>query len=606
MNFRRIIQSLWRDDAADRDGITEEPSEIRFRTWVLAIAMLAGPPLLFIMYSKGMFPGLTNRDALDFAQLGHNISQGRGFSTYILRPLALTHGDNPMMQPDVVHSPLYPFLLALAFAIAGAKDTVVAAVSGIFYLLTIPVLYILGVRLFNRAVALLTVLTFSVNALMLEYAASGTHLTLFIFLMTWLLLAVHNIAVYARNENRVKDATDRDVPQAKFPTGQFVLAGVLTSLLYLTDSLFFWIIPILVVTVFTLSGKNKIGALVAFGVPLLCLMGPWMYRNMMLTGNPIFGLRGLEVWMYTKGHYPSDSAYRHFSNELLPSVGLFQAVVQKIMLGAGEVIQLFPQITASWVLAFFLPCLLFRYNDSAIDVLRRVMMFCFLGLLVGSLAFQIQMWMFVAIIPVMLLYSVAYLLDLIRQAQLRPGAVAVVVSLLSIAVLYPLLWYTTLTDKVVGLKEVGAARALAKNTQKTDVILSDQPWIVAWYADRPSIWIPATDDRITDVRNRFNGARWLFVTDQVRGFSEEWAGVYQVLASRNTAYDRLGTEKKTWQAVRISSNGAPIPVPLLTALEGFTTVAPAADTTPSVVIASSADTNQNLGMLPTSDGSTNP
>ena len=34
-----------------------------------------------------MFPGLINGDALDFAQLGRNMSAGRGFVTFILRPL---------------------------------------------------------------------------------------------------------------------------------------------------------------------------------------------------------------------------------------------------------------------------------------------------------------------------------------------------------------------------------------------------------------------------------------------------------------------------------------------------------------------------------------
>src|SRR5690242_19980825 len=116
--FFKRIQSLWKDSPESRDGITEEPSEIRFRTWVMAIAMLAGPPLLFLFYAKVMFPGLTVPEALDFAQLGRNLSEGRGFVTFFVRPLAL-HGTNPMLQQDTIHGPLYPFLLALAFAIGG-------------------------------------------------------------------------------------------------------------------------------------------------------------------------------------------------------------------------------------------------------------------------------------------------------------------------------------------------------------------------------------------------------------------------------------------------------------------------------------------------------
>ena len=184
--FKRI-QLLWKETGTTRDG-APEPSEAKFRTLVLTVLMLVGPPLLLFVYFKTMFPGLTNPDALDYAQLGRNLSAGRGFVTSILRPLALTHGSNPLAQPDVTHGPLYPFLLALAFGMLGAKDTTVAIVSGVFYLLTIPVLYRLGVRVFSRAVGLLAALIFTFNALMLEYAASGLPITLYVFLMTCLLL----------------------------------------------------------------------------------------------------------------------------------------------------------------------------------------------------------------------------------------------------------------------------------------------------------------------------------------------------------------------------------------------------------------------------------
>src|SRR5262245_11166229 len=112
----------------------------------LALTLLAGALLLFLYY-HAQFPGLKNPDALDFAQLGRNLSAGRGFVTSILRPLALTHGGNALAQPDVTHGPLYPFLLALAFGAFGARDGVVAFISGLFYLLTIPVIYRLGARL---------------------------------------------------------------------------------------------------------------------------------------------------------------------------------------------------------------------------------------------------------------------------------------------------------------------------------------------------------------------------------------------------------------------------------------------------------------------------
>ena len=112
-------------------------------------------------------------------------------------------------------------------------------------------------------------------------------------------------------------------------------------------------------------------------------------------------------------------------------------MVQKILLGGEQIIQAFPQVTASWVLAFFLPCLLFRFTDMATNALRRVMMLCLLGLFVGSLLFRVQMPLFVAIIPTMLVFSVAYLLHLTQQAKLPRSSLVLVTTLMAVAIWVP-------------------------------------------------------------------------------------------------------------------------------------------------------------------------
>jgi hypothetical protein len=56
---------------------------------------------LLFAYLQFRFAGLLNPDALDYAQLGSDLASGRGFSTFILCPLALTHGGDPLHQPAV-------------------------------------------------------------------------------------------------------------------------------------------------------------------------------------------------------------------------------------------------------------------------------------------------------------------------------------------------------------------------------------------------------------------------------------------------------------------------------------------------------------------------
>lgn len=524
---------------------------------------MLGPIALFVLYYKIMFPGLVNPDAMDFAQLARNLSSGHGFSTFVLRPLALTHGSNPLNQPDLVHGPLYPFILAMAFGVLGAKDSVAAYVSGLFYLLTIPVVYLMGRRVFSHKVGLYTALIFTFNALLLEYAASGLHITLYVFLATCLMLTTYNLV---RKINEMDDAV-----KPRFPRGLTALAGILTALLYLTDPIFFWFMPAMAVAVIWFCPRNRGAAAIWFLIPMFTLAAPWMIRNASLTGNPLFGLSGMQLWMNTKNTYPGDIAWRMFSADLTPGKGLLNDVFRKFLLGAGQVIQAFPQVTASWVLAFFLPSLLFRFTDRAVNSLRITMMSCFCSIFFGMLLFNLQMPLFVSLIPTMLVFSVAYLLYLAQQAKLTGPGAAFLSILVTVAVVFPLVSDLTLSDHTPRLKEAETVMALGKISKPGDVVLCDQPWVVAWYANRPSVWIPADDARITSVRNQFKDAKWLCMTERVSRYSPSWQYVYQVFYQWNSAVSRaVATKGKVPGPIQIRGSQPP----LAQSLNGFVSIPP--------------------------------
>lgn len=497
-----------------------------FSNAIIAIGLFAIPLLLLVVYYKLMFVGLTNNNAMDFAQLGKNLSDGKGFTTYYLRPLGLTHGDNILNQPDVINSPLYPFILGLAFGARGATDATAAQISGLFYLLTVPVLYFLACRLFSRKVALIAVAIYAANPLMLEYATSGLPITLQTFLTTSLLLLFHTLSsqLQARAEN----------PQRPLPHAALVGIGAVTAALYLTDSVLLPLIPVVVLSVVgLLRANNALRAVGAFLLPLALMVLPWMFRLGRLTGNPFYGLRGMELWMGTKNFYPGGLAYRTMPEDLVPSMGLFQAVVRKVTLGIGEVIQAFPQVSASWMLAFLLPSLLFRFRDTIANNVRSLMMYCFLGTLIGMLPFGVEMPLFAPLVPAMLVFAVAYLLRLLDQANPPRATRILLTSLLVVSVALPLVRMTVLMDRPEPPTGMRTAQALKKIMNNKEAVLTDQPWLIAWYTNRPAIWIPNTNANITKYRERFKGLRWMFLTDQVTSFSDEWQAMYGVLYQWN-------------------------------------------------------------------------
>jgi hypothetical protein len=62
---------------------------------------------------------------------------------------------------------------------------------------------------------------------------------------------------------------------------------------------------------------------------------------------------------------------------------------------------------------------------------------------------------------------------------------------------------------------------LAKWTSPTEIIASDMPWAVAWYADRTSLWIP---NKIKELTNLSDNAE----------LPGTLAGVFMTPVSRNT------------------------------------------------------------------------
>src|SRR6185369_3737641 len=101
--------------------------------------------------------------------------------------------------------------------------------------------------------------------------------------------------------------------------------------------------------------------------------------------------------------------------------------------------------------------------------------------------------------------------------------------LLGAVLIFPLFSALVLEDKPTAIEGAGVAKSLGKIAKSDEASLSDQPWIAAWYADRPSIWIPAEDSRIKDIRKTYPRTRWLFLTTQARGLSNEWHYIHETI-----------------------------------------------------------------------------
>lgn len=535
------------------------------------LVALIGPILLLALYARTHFGGLVNSDAIDFAQIGRNLSDGRGVSTYVLRPLALTHGGDAMHQPDVTHGPLFPFILALAYGALGARDAVSADVSALFYVLAIPVIYRLGARLFGRTVALASALAFAYNPLSLEYALSGLNITLYVFLTTALLSVMSVIAAQNWSEGAKRSVR-----------GAYIMAGVLTGLLYLTDPVFIWIAPVVLAAAWSYADGARARAVAPLLIAFAIVALPWMWRNGAVTGNPVFGLRGYELWMDTPNHYPGFSAYRLEPGSMVAGAGLMKGVVVKALTGAAEILQTLPQSPASWVLAFFLPGLFYRFHDASVGRIRALTVWFLVALVCGSVIFSVSMPLFVSLVPALLVFAIGFVAQLIRQSDYPIKIGRVTAAGLAGTLALPLIADFASGPSPASLAEVPAARYFGRIAPASAVGLSDQPWLIAWYADRPCVLIPQSDQHVGELRRQFPELRWMFLTKGAGEYSDAWLYLQNTFQNWNIVAARMQEQHKPpIPPLRINASAQP----LLHSLEGFATVPPGPGSMPSAVIA---------------------
>jgi 4-amino-4-deoxy-L-arabinose transferase-like glycosyltransferase len=543
------------------------------KAWISAILLALVAALVLGLYDRHMVSGLIRADAMDYAQIGRNLINGNGLSTYILRPLALTHGPNAMVQPDVTHGPFYPFLIALAFGLFQAKDGVVQALSGLCFVLTVPLLIVLGQRLFNRTVGILGAAVFMFNPAMLQWASEGSVIPLVVLLATCLFLALDRVALKAHA--RGAEPTIRPAKAA------LVLTGLLAGLLYLTEPLFFWLLPILIVTI-VLWHPQRRGLVAAWMLLPMCLLVlPCMVRFGMLTGNPAFGLRGSEIWMSTRA-YPGFTGYRMTSDYVTPGADLVKSVLLKIFLAWNTGISALQHMPATCILIFVAPGLFFRYGDRGVNKVRSIALACLLGVFIGSTLFIFDPNVLMVAFPILLLYALAYLMHLTQEAKLNSVSKALVNTGFAVLLLFPLAASLVTTRSPETVPQAAVAYELQKQSHQDDISFSDKPWIVAWYANRPSIWIPVQDDKVTALRKQFPKARWLFLTPETRSLSQEW----------DIAFNGLNQWNRQYQQNRQDIGSLPTPLlitkqqlPLTEALDGFQSVPPVETETLSAVLA---------------------
>jgi hypothetical protein len=511
------------------------------------------------------FRGLSNPLGMEQAQLARELARGHGFHTLTIRPAQwrqqMDHGKVATVEgmPDTFDPPLQPLVLAPLFKLLSAESTmdenrgvflmdrVVACVAVLFFLAACGVSWATARRLFDAKIAGWTVATALVCGLLWDVARSGLPQMMALFFFS---LALHGLAkgleLVRSGRNAVTVA---------------LLMGLSGVCMVLTHWMCVWMVLGMTAVAAWQLRPRITAALLVGGLPLLALF-LWGLRNYQVSGDFLGAARSMAQGIFS----PHSEAWlmRDFSGNSPLAVML----LRKLAINAvAQMRDGYTLLGGAIPALLFFVTLLHPFKKEEVRAFARGLAIIWLVVFVGMAAVGLPReeedanQMHVLFIPAMSMFGMAFLMVLWARMGLKTpyggwwsehGAPALATAL-------------TAAPLILGLSvEVSAGLSnrsqfshwppylpnqiahVATFTGEHEVVMSDIPWAVAWYADRPGVWIPQDQAQFAEMRQaaekqKAEIAGFLFTPESLRAknFADLFTGEYRAwaaLAFRGTGY----------------------------------------------------------------------
>jgi hypothetical protein len=522
---------------------------IRVTLYVLMLLVVV------MIYTATQFRGLKTEEAMDYAQLGRNMSIEGGLVTKAVRPLSMwkmqqrTEGENPLIKqhPDLYHPPAYPALLAAGFKLfelvgvdpfampeggrgvaMPAEQWIILPLNHLFSILTGWLVFSLGKRLFSREVGFLGMTIYYLSDLVWQDSISGLNLSMAIFFMT---AAFHAMVVSMLNKRDGRSKISWIMP--------FVVSIVCAAVAFLTRYIALAIVPGLCLFAWLMCGRFRGGTrfVVVFMLLFTLLITPWLVRNYRVSGNPI----GLVAYSALAGspRFPENSIDRDYQPDISFST-MTTVMKQKWILNySGKNSAVIPALGGGILMAMFIVTFFYHFVRPQVNYLRWGLGISILlmTLLAGFFSdSSIQMlhafWPFIVLYGLALFYILIDRLDLgVRLYNLGLKCLIVVLSFIPIGL-------TLMPPHENHPYPPYHAPIIAKVGQmlgEKEVMCTDMPWATAWYGDRVSILLPKDLDQFFEIND----------------YKQYISGMYFTTITKNKPFVRelLDGPEKSWLPV---------------------------------------------------------
>lgn len=498
------------------------------------------------LYFLVQFKGLGSEAAMDQAQIARSLISNEGFTTRYIRPLAirvLSDLQKPIDKgsfPEFYNAPLMPLVeAAVLFPIQshlqmGSTDTLslgdrAIAMLGIALLFAgVGVWYLVARQLFDQTVALLASGLFLATDLLWQYALAGLSQLLLIFIFGLVTLC----AVKAKEANDQEEGVSKSLLWLG-------LAALGFGFLSLAHGVTAFLLPGYLAFILLAFHARIRAFLITLGIYLLTV-SPWLIHNILVCHNPF----GLTLYLALAGSGIAESEVMRGINTGLALGG---GMVMKFKSSfVDQEAHLWEYLGLNLAALFFLPSLLHAFRSPAASLWRWIVLLMWLGAAIGMAVFGVKgvispNQLHVLFLPIFIIYGTAFLLVLWQRLNISLPAFRILfLSIIFLISGVPMIM-TILAGQQARIQwppYVPPVITLLGNWFKPQEILaSDMPWAVAWYANRKCLLMPETVrsmNQISDFNTLGSPIVGLYLTpisgqekfvDLVKGPYKEWGPV---------------------------------------------------------------------------------
>ncbi|MEO0453987.1 MAG: hypothetical protein AAFY98_07600, partial [Verrucomicrobiota bacterium] len=485
------------------------------RYWLVRLAMLAMIAGLGVFYYVMQFNGLGHPQAMDYAQLARQISSGEGYSTKFLRPSSLSYYRNaPADQsintdqyPDLVNPPGYPVAMGVLFKLArpsfnlptedlknykGFQPETLIVLFNLTCLLFAAVFFYLWMRrAFDERVAI-----FSTFALILT---DIVWITVIEGLSIPFLMCLICVLGFCTNEALIGEEDEAPIRATIFWTLGSIFLGLLVLSQYVYLAMWLPLVGLGILG----SKRRIVTGIIVLLIPFL-IIGPWFLRNISLVGHP-FGVSWIQIFADTPP-YEGSSIWRLYLQDPANAAGL-RTLIRAIALGATDFLSGMGRFFGGTILvaAFVASCfhLFRRYRVLAsrwfwLACLVFVVVFNSAILKQSDDSLSLTHNFYLPLLPVLAGFGSAFLFLLIDRLKLP-------ITLLAYPILAIILIVQALPMGIRILQQKPSRfefppyfppSILVTNVfmEEKELVCTDIPWAYAWYANRPCVWLPHTQN----------------------------------------------------------------------------------------------------------------